>query len=178
MPRNGSGLFVLAEPPFINGTATNATAMNSDLSDIATGLTNSIAKDGQTPWTGNQNANGHKVTGLASGTTSGDAVQFGQFAPSVGSNGYSYLPGGVLLQWGRGDTDASGLLAVTFPVAFSSTDYTLTLSHVVPAAGSGGSITSAIVGPTIATSGVTVQAYVGGSPSTNRPMRWFSIGPA
>lgn len=47
MPRNGSGSFSLAEPAFIPNTAISSAAMNSDLSDIGSALTGSLARDGQ-----------------------------------------------------------------------------------------------------------------------------------
>jgi microcystin-dependent protein len=47
MPRNGSGTFVLPEAAFVPGTAISSPAMNSDLSDIADGITDSLARDGQ-----------------------------------------------------------------------------------------------------------------------------------
>lgn len=53
MPFNGSGTFTLAQPAFVPSTVISSSAMNSDLSDIATnGLTNAVAKDGQTTITG------------------------------------------------------------------------------------------------------------------------------
>lgn len=47
MPRNGSGTFTLAEPPFVPQTPISSAAVNSDLSDIAAALTGSLARDGQ-----------------------------------------------------------------------------------------------------------------------------------
>jgi microcystin-dependent protein len=47
MPRNGSGTFVLAEPAFVPNTAISSAAVNSDFSDIADALTESLARDGQ-----------------------------------------------------------------------------------------------------------------------------------
>lgn len=53
MPYNGSGTFTLAEAAFVPNTVISSSVMNSDLSDIATnGLTNAVAKDGQTTITG------------------------------------------------------------------------------------------------------------------------------
>ena len=63
MPRNGSGLFTLAQPPFVNGTAIDPSPVNSDFSDIATALTGSVASDGQTPMTGTLNMNANAITG-------------------------------------------------------------------------------------------------------------------
>lgn len=52
LPRNGSGVYTLAEPPFVSGTVISSADMNSDLSDIADALTGSVASDGQTLMTG------------------------------------------------------------------------------------------------------------------------------
>jgi microcystin-dependent protein len=52
MPRNGSGTFSLAQPPFVSGTVISSAAMNSDLSDIASALTGSLPRDGQAGMTG------------------------------------------------------------------------------------------------------------------------------
>ncbi len=52
-PYNGSGSFTLAESAFVPSTPISSSAMNSDLSDIATnGLSNAVTKDGQTTITG------------------------------------------------------------------------------------------------------------------------------
>ncbi|MGM4987426.1 phage tail protein [Tardiphaga sp. 841_E9_N1_2] len=47
MPRNGAGVFNLAQPAFQSQTPISSSAVNSDLSDIADGLTNSLPRDGQ-----------------------------------------------------------------------------------------------------------------------------------
>jgi len=47
MPRNGAGIFNLAQPAFQSQTPISSGAMNSDLSDIADGLTGSLPRDGQ-----------------------------------------------------------------------------------------------------------------------------------
>jgi len=52
MPRNGSGQYTLPEPAFVPNNIISSAAVNADLSDIASALTDSIAADGQTPITG------------------------------------------------------------------------------------------------------------------------------
>ena len=47
MPRNGAGVFNLAQPAFQSQTPISSSAVNSDLSDIADGLTGSLPRDGQ-----------------------------------------------------------------------------------------------------------------------------------
>lgn len=49
MPRNGQGLYSLPEAAFVPGSTISSAAVNSDFSDIASALTDSIAADGQTP---------------------------------------------------------------------------------------------------------------------------------
>ena len=63
MPRNGAGLFTLAQPPFVGGTAIDPSPVNSDFSDIASALTGSVAADGQTPMSGTLNMNANAITG-------------------------------------------------------------------------------------------------------------------
>jgi hypothetical protein len=65
MSRNGSGTYNLpAGNPVVTGTTISSTWANTTLTDIATALSNSIAKDGQTP-----------ITGALIGV--GDTVSFG-----------------------------------------------------------------------------------------------------
>lgn len=52
MPRNGSGTYSLPEPPFVAGTVISSAAVNDDLSDIASALTQSLPRDGQAGMTG------------------------------------------------------------------------------------------------------------------------------
>lgn len=52
MPRNGSGTYTLPQAAFVPNTVISSSAMNSDLSDIANALTQSVSADGQTPLTG------------------------------------------------------------------------------------------------------------------------------
>ena len=52
MARNGSGTYSLPEDAFVFDTVIEETTVNSNFSDIATEITNSIDKDGQTPITG------------------------------------------------------------------------------------------------------------------------------
>lgn len=105
MPRNGSGTYTLPQSAFTPGTTISSTAVNSDLSDIAAALTQSISADGQTPLTGSLK--------FASGTSALPGVAFaadastGLYLPAAGKFGLS--AGGILLfqgdksQWGVSD---------------------------------------------------------------------------
>jgi len=64
MARNGAGAYSLPEAAFVYNTVISETAMNSNLSDIASALTASIAKDGQTTPTADLPMGGYNHTGV------------------------------------------------------------------------------------------------------------------
>jgi len=68
MSFDGSGTFTLAEAAFVYDTVISETVMNSNLSDIATGLTTVITKTGVTTPTANLPMGGFKHTGVLAGT--------------------------------------------------------------------------------------------------------------
>jgi hypothetical protein len=75
------------------------------MNDLASALTDSVAADGQTPMTGPLNLNSNKIVNLATGTLSGDAVNYGQFSTPTFS----------------GPVVCSSTLTVTGATALSST---------------------------------------------------------
>lgn len=89
MSRNGSGTYSLPQPAFTPGTTIASSAVNSDFSDIAAALTQSISKDGQTVYTGNQPMGGNKLTGLGAGSAPADSVNVGQIV----AGGLTYAAG-------------------------------------------------------------------------------------
>ena len=81
MSRNGSGVYTLpAGNPVVTGTVISTSWANNTMNDLASAMTDSVAADGQTPMTGPLNLNSNKVTNLANGVLTGDAVNFGQFS--------------------------------------------------------------------------------------------------
>jgi hypothetical protein len=81
MPFNGSGSFVsvgLPNYPAIAGQPIYASQFNANMTDIFTGFTNCMTRDGQSPPSANIPMNSKKLTGLAAGTASGDALSFAQ----------------------------------------------------------------------------------------------------
>ena len=75
MSRNGNGIYNLpAGNPVVTGTSIASTWANTTMSDIAAGLTQSVAADGQTPMTGSLNMTNNTITNVADATASGDAV--------------------------------------------------------------------------------------------------------
>jgi hypothetical protein len=78
MSRNGAGVYTLAAGnPVVTGTTISSTWANNTLSDIATALTQSLAKDGQTTPTANIPMGSFKLTGLGAPTVAGDALAYG-----------------------------------------------------------------------------------------------------
>ena len=80
MSYNGSGTFVInsAGTPYVSGTVISSTAANALNSDLATGLSTAICKDGQSTPTANIGLGGFKVTNLGAGTVASDAARLSQ----------------------------------------------------------------------------------------------------
>lgn len=81
MPDSPSGVYSL--PPsykVANGDLTDASQHNPPFEDVQQALTNRLHRDGRTPWTGNQNANGNKLTNLKDGTDPQDAATVSQLS--------------------------------------------------------------------------------------------------
>ncbi len=79
MARNGSGVYSLpAGNPVTTATTISSTWANNTLSDIATALTASIAKDGQTSPTANLPMGSFVLTGLGAGTADGYSLRYEQ----------------------------------------------------------------------------------------------------
>lgn len=93
MPRQGNGTYLLPQPAFVPGTTIASSPVNSDFSDIAAAISQSISKDGQTVYTGDQPMGGNKLTNLGPGQAAGDSVNLGQVAD--GSLTYGGVAGGT-----------------------------------------------------------------------------------
>lgn len=94
MARNGSGTYSLPSGnPVVTGTTISSTTQNNTLSDIATALTQSLAKDGQTTPTANLPMGGFKLTGLASGSARTDSASIANIQDGTGF--YSSTVGGT-----------------------------------------------------------------------------------
>lgn len=111
MPRNGSGIYSPPSSPgsfnpAIAGQSATPTDWNALLADIATALTASIASDGQTAITADIPFGNHKITGLAAGTATTDAVNAGQLV----GNSFS----------GANDTGTADAYAIAPSIAISS----------------------------------------------------------
>lgn len=87
---NGSGSFVISGSglPYVAGTTISSTVANQLNTDLATGLSTCITKDGQSLPTANIPMGGFKLTGLAAATAAGDALSYtaiGSWTPVDGS---------------------------------------------------------------------------------------------
>ena len=90
MPFNGSGTFT-RNYNWVNdkiaGTPITASRMDAEFDNYATGLGQTITKDGQTTLTGNIPFNNYKITGLGNGSARNDSIALGQ----VQDGSYTYL---------------------------------------------------------------------------------------
>lgn len=75
MPRNSTGTYTLPQAPFTPSSVISSSAVNSDLSDIASALTGSVAANGVTPITA--------PLGNPSGSAAAPGVTFAAF-PAIG----------------------------------------------------------------------------------------------
>jgi hypothetical protein len=85
MSFNGNGVFLINTPgqPVVSGTTITSTAFNALTTDLASGLTNTITKDGQTNITANIPMSNFKITGLGAATSSNDAVRLAQIQDGI-----------------------------------------------------------------------------------------------
>lgn len=127
LPRNGSGVYSLpAGNPVVSGTVISSTVQNNTMSDVATALTNSIAKDGQTVPTANLPMGGFKLTNLGAGTTTTDSTR----VDAVQDSDYTYL------------SSVSGTNTVTASASPTPDAYKIgQLFHFTPAATNTGATT-------------------------------------
>lgn len=105
MPRNGSGQYDLPynwNDDRTNGIRVLASRMQAQDQDLADAITASVAKNGETPLTGNLNLNSNRLINIADGTNAQDAaavsqVQSGELqyygvsaTPTLGTDGEDY----------------------------------------------------------------------------------------
>lgn len=90
MPFDANGNYTLPTIYIaIPGEVIKSTQHNTPFEDVQAAFNNTLCRDGRTPWTGNQNANNNKLTGLAKGTNSSDAVRMDQVATLDGETAFT-----------------------------------------------------------------------------------------
>lgn len=89
----------------------------------------------------------------------------------LSANGYAKLPSGVIVQFGNGVTNGSGVQSVTFPVAFPALCAAV-LATPTTSASKGATV------PTISTTGFTVNGWNPASAGAASSMNynWLAIG--
>lgn len=97
MPRNGSGTYSLPLPNVSGGTTIESSWSNTTLSDLATAMTNSISKNGETAWTGADDHNGNAIILDVNGDTSIAANTDDQIDFRVGGSGRASLTNASLV---------------------------------------------------------------------------------
>lgn len=114
MPRNSSGIYTLPVAAFVSGTVIKSADMNSDLSDIATALTQSLATTGVSsmtaplPWFGGTVTNpglavaGNLNTGIYQVTTNTLGIT------TNGSNVVTFNPDSTVI-WAGSNTFSGGI---------------------------------------------------------------------
>jgi len=94
--------------PVVTGTTISSSWANNTLSDIATGLSTCVLKDGTQTITASLPMGGFKLTGLAAGTSNGDSIRYeqvvGAYLPITGGT----LTGNLLFTDATYDIGASG----------------------------------------------------------------------
>lgn len=82
MARDGSGVYNRTQNDYVFGEIISETEVNSEFNDIASALTQSLSKDGQTVPTANLPMGSFKLTGLGNGSARTDSVTVGQVQDS------------------------------------------------------------------------------------------------
>lgn len=93
MPRNGSGVYSLPQPPFTAGSVISSSAVNSNFSDVASALTGSLPRDGQGGMTGQLKASDGSI--IAPGYSFTNETNTGFTRPGTGQIGV--VVSGVLI---------------------------------------------------------------------------------
>lgn len=83
MARNGSGTFSRPVSDYEYDTIISETSVNAEMDGIAVGLTNSLAKDGQTVPTANLPMGTYRHTGVGNGSARTDYAAMGQLQDST-----------------------------------------------------------------------------------------------
>lgn len=110
-------------------------------------------------WKASTSATGVQMTNVASGT------------PSNATNGWTFLPGGLVLQWGQG-TNTSNPYPVNFPLTFSAIPYSVTITINYP------SVRQTFVNSSsITAASFNVYCAISTGTILNQNFQWMAIGP-
>src|SRR5690348_13973120 len=79
MSRDGNGTYNLPQAAFVAGTTIETAKVNSNFSDMASALTQSMSKDGQTTPTANQPMGSYKHTGVGASASRTEYLRTDQY---------------------------------------------------------------------------------------------------
>lgn len=94
----------------------------------------------------------------------------GPGTPTVSSNGYTFLPGGILMEWGNFTATNISTKAVTFPLAFPNNVFNVQVTYVVS---DSSTIRNGVESGTISKTGFT---WIGTSTSSLVSVYWTAVG--
>jgi microcystin-dependent protein len=130
MSRNGSGTYNLpAGNPVVSGATITSSWANTTMQNIADGLTQSVASDGQTPMTGALNMANNKITSVTDPTNAQDAatksyVDAVGFTVAPGTSGNVLTSNGTIWTSAAATTIPAGSMQM-WPTATAPTGYLL-----------------------------------------------------
>ena len=139
MPRNGAGVYARAVSAYVYNTVIDQAAVNSEMTDIASALTASIAKDGQTTPTANLPMGTYRHTGVGNASARTDYAAAGQVQDG-------------LLSWVDGGGTADAITATYAPAITALVNGQLCFVRATAA--------NATATPTFSPSGLTARTIV------------------
>lgn len=137
--RNGSGTYSRVEGPYVYNTIIDQVAVNAELDDIATALTNSLTKNGETTATANQPMGTYRHTGVGNGVARTDYAAMGQVQDGT-------------LNWVDGGGTADAITATYSPAITALVDGQICCVRATAA--------NATTTPTFAPNGLTARTIV------------------
>lgn len=120
MPRNGAGTYnppASTWNPGVNGVTATTADFNGLLTDMSAAITQSVSADGQTPMTGNLPMGNNKITGVAPGTATTDAVNLSQVNSNAGQCRLVKSGANLVLQPFQGNRLTINGVVYTIPAA-------------------------------------------------------------
>lgn len=136
MSRNGVGVYSLPATswnPAVSGATIESSAANTTLLDIAAALTQSISRDGQTLWQGDDDHGGNKIVNVAPGVASTDVATVGQI-PGTLSGVYAVLSGNNIFagnQTINGGLSLSGSMTATNTIGITKSGAGLIMTSAI-----------------------------------------------
>lgn len=164
---NGSGTFVISGVglPFVTGTTISSTVANQLNTDLATGLSECITKDGQTTPTANIKLGGYKLTGVGAATAAGDALSFG------GANG-----AGGLVGTATNDNATAGYLGEFISASATGVSVSAVVANITSVSLTAGDWdVCGVIGYT-STGGAAATSFSAGITTTSATLPAFSTG--